>query len=153
MSDVTYQKPTARDVTFLIENLRESDRGELRASDKTPREAIETGIRAPGWVTVTLYKGVPVNIWGVAEVSGAFGGYGSPWMLGTPDLDKHRKRFWAESKRIVDAMAHDYRYLINHVWAGSEDSVAYLSKLGFQIEAPEVSAPKGELFHRFSMGW
>lgn len=152
MSEVAYRVPTSDDLRAVADNMRHDDVMEVRALGKeNMRAALFESERASVWSATVVWRQHPVGIVGVCETGTLISPVGVPWLLGTDGLYDMGRLFWTEAKRVVYAMSKDYISLVNYVWAGSETSVRFLSKLGFTIHAPVNVPPLGEPFHQFEM--
>lgn len=137
--DIEYRPPIDGDFAFLAERLRELDVKELRAGGRSDVEkALRDCAATPGWVATLVWKGEPAAILGLSRGKSTLAPYGVPWLLGTTSLYTMGRVFWTESKRVLYAMQEEYDVLQNYVWAGSEDSIRWLRKLGFQVDPPNA---------------
>jgi hypothetical protein len=116
---------------YIAENLREADRLELeRFYPWPPEEVIRRSILGAdmAWAGVNE-NNVPVSIWGVAT---AYLGYGVPWMLGTPLVDKYKRETLVFSKHFDRIITGRYRFLWNYVDATYKSALRWLRWLGYQ---------------------
>lgn len=89
-------------------------------------------------------------IMGVAPLS-VMSGIGSPWMMGTPLLDRHSRVLVRMTPSYIARMLRAFPHLVNFVHADNTTSVRWLRRLGFTMHAPEPYGQAGELFHKFEM--
>lgn len=151
-ADVLIQPTAPGDVEILIANLRESDRLECEAYGD--EEGIAPGIRRSVersthcW-TVWI-NGELAAILGVAPLN-LLTGLGSPWMLGTPVLDRHARVLVQQTPRYIETMREAFPHLVNFVHAKNTTSVRWLRRLGFTLYPPQPYGRLGEPFHPFEM--
>jgi len=93
VAEVTIFRATLADAEELYANLRPADRAECEAYGKP---SVEDGIQdsvkdSTGFCWTARREGELMAVFGVAPIAftGQWGGFGSPWMLGTPLLDRH----------------------------------------------------------------
>ena len=149
--DVEFRYATPDDVEELIANLREADRQELIASDGDPAEAVRRSVRESVWAVSCVIKGKLAAINGVAPIDGLLGSRGSPWMLGTPVIDRHPSVLVRASRWYVDVMLDQYPHLLNFMDARNTRSIRWLKGLGFTIHPAYVFNGRTHPFHLFEL--
>lgn len=138
-------------VKLIVNNLRESDVHEIRAMTPLPvQDALIAAIRGSRKAWAWVIDGEVVCIFGVAPLSMVTGS-GSPWMVATPDVYKHRLAFLRESRRWVRVMRSMFPLLWNCTAAGNKAGIEWLQWLGFNVKEPEPMGRFNEPFHRFEM--
>lgn len=138
-------------IQYIVDNMRPSDVEELEACGWPP-ESLHQFARESKAVALVEVGGVPCSLFGVAKVGTLLTFTWSPWMIGSTELNKHRRKLLTQSKRIVQTMQNEFGYLENWVYEGSAESVRYLEWLGFNIEPAEPYGPEGQRFHKFWKG-
>lgn len=134
---------------FIAEHAREDDVNELYAAARhTPLETMRIGMRH-GSALVGTADGVPVCMWGVSAP--LIGKAGSPWMVGTTELDKHAMAFLRRCRPQVVAMLADYDILQNYVDVRNRKAIIWLKWLGFSMDEAAPFGPFKLPFHRFEM--
>ncbi len=145
-------RPTRpEDVEALIANLRESDLIECIAYG---RDDIPAGIRSSVNRSVLCWTGLADGE--VASIMGCtplnmLAGIGSPWMLGTPLLDRHSRVLVRETPAYIARMLSIFPHLFNLVHVENTTSVRWLRRVGFTLHAPVPYGEMGEMFHPFEM--
>jgi len=97
-----------------------------------------------------LADGKLANMFGVSPIN-FVQGIGSPWMLATPEFDRHPRAVIRHCRRYIPPMLAVFPHLVNHVDARNVRSVAWLRWLGFEMHDPEPYGPYGVPFHKFEM--
>lgn len=98
-----------------------------------------------------LADGVPVCMFGVAPVIGAEG-VGTPWMIGSVDVERYQMAFLRRCKGRVTEMLQVFPVLENYVHKDNRRALEWLAWLGFDIEPlPVAMGPFGAAFCYFSM--
>ena len=142
------------DVDFIAENMRESDREELKAAGLTPTQSLHDGFSKSA-VCMTgevlnpeNLKMEPAVMFGVASFQPHVG---NPWMLCTDAISGLGLTIVKEARRWVSAMAETYPLLTNHVHGKNEFARRWIEVMGFDFpeEKPLVIAATGEEFLRF----
>ncbi len=142
---------TMDDALAVASRLRLADRHEVWAwGMMTPETAVLTCMRTADMAKVGLADGVPVCVFGVGPAS-ILSGIGSPWLLGTDDVDRHAVAFLRGSRVWLDQMLERYSRLANWVDCRNEVSIRWLSWLGFHMLEPEPFGPFALPFRRFTM--
>lgn len=149
--DVEFRLATPEDGQALLANLREADRQELIASDGDPERAILGSLHDSVWAVSTLINGEFACIHGLAPIDGLLGSRASPWMLGTPVIDKHPSVLVRASVWYRDVMLGQYPHLLNFVDARNTRSIRWLRRLGFTIHPAHVFGGRTHPFHLFEM--
>ena len=151
MADVLIRPTEPGDAARLSANLRPADLAECRAYGRTENTAaIESSVRRSLLCWTGLVDGELAAIFGVAPVD-LLGGIGSPWMLGTPVLDRHSRVLVAATPYYINRMLDAFPHLINCVHTKNHTSVRWLRRIGFTLhEAIPYGAP-GETFYPFEM--
>lgn len=148
---VEFVQPMQRHVLELAEHIRPADRVELAACGfDDPQRAIEASLAWSTHMVAAVAEGRCGAIMGVSPLS-MLEGRGSPWMLGTDLVVKHRRALMAHTPAYIRAMLHAYPHLVNYVHADNDVAVRWLRRAGFTLHAPEPYGTRGELFHRFEM--
>ena len=146
-----FRKPTDSDIRYVADHMRAADAREVKAShNSSPLGALRNSIRLSSHISCCLVNDVPVCIFGVTPWS-ILTGTASPWLLGTDEIQRHRKIFVTETRQGVKDMLTLYPYLVNWVHCDNVASISWLRGMGFQFDEPEPYGVRGELFRRFYM--
>jgi hypothetical protein len=150
-ADVLIVPTEPGDVADLIANLRPQDLAECQAYG---RPDIAAGIKASVKRSMLCWTGYVdgelAAILGVAPLD-ILNGIGSPWMLGTPVLDRHHRVLVRSTPEYIAKMLKAFPHLVNFVHAKNTTSVRWLRRLGFTLHAAQPFGPLGEPFHPFEM--
>lgn len=151
MADVLIRPTQPGDAAELAANLRPSDLAECRAYG---RPDIAAGIISSANRSMLCWTGLVdgelAAIIGVAPIS-VMSGIGSPWMLGTPVLDRHSRVLVRRTPEYIAKMLNAFPHLVNFVHAKNTTSVRWLRRLGFTLHAAQPYGALGEPFHPFEM--
>lgn len=133
----------------IARNLRAADRAELAALGREPLAALALSLRRSkrAW-TIMSPDGQPIAMFGVGDVN-ILAGVGSPWMLGTAEIERHVMIFLRHCPYWVGQLLEDYTVLRNCVDDRNRLSIRWLKWLGFTMSEPV--AFKGHLFRMFEM--
>lgn len=151
ITNVEIRKPTDRDIRILVENLRDSDKEEMKAyfnEDYTWQ--IKTSVKYSSDAWSVIVNGKLLFICGVGLTS-MIGSVGCPWLLGTTFIQDNKKEFFKQAQLILAEMKESYSVLENHVHAKNSAAVLFLRHLGFKLGEPEPYGANGDLFHPFVM--
>lgn len=151
MADVLIRPTQPGDAAELAANLRPSDLAECQAYG---REDIATGVIASADRSMLCWTafidGDLAAILGCAPIN-MLTGIGSPWMLGTPVLDRHQRVLVRETPEYIAKMLNAFPHLVNFVHAKNTTSVRWLRRLGFTLHPAQPYGALGEPFHYFEM--
>ena len=129
--------------------MRAADRAEIRASGNfDPEKGVRASINRAS-EAYALYAGDDLlAVFGVTDTKN---GWAVPWALTSVHVDRHRKAFWAVSKRAIAWFQRAYPSMVQMVHAPYTQSIGWLESLGFQVEPPIKFGVRDELFCRVSM--
>lgn len=151
MVDVLIRPTQPGDADTLFENLRPADLAECQAyGGGDIRAEIADSVHHSMLCWTGFVDGELAAVMGVRPLN-LFGGVGSPWMLGTPVLDRHARILVRETPDYIARMLRAFPHLINFVHAENTTSVRWLRRLGFTLHAPEPYGRLSALFHRFEL--
>jgi hypothetical protein len=149
--DVVIRPATVDDAAPLMENLRPSDVREVAAYGMSdPLRAATDSIRRSTLCWAALADGELAAVLGVSPVS-PLQGIGSPWMMGTPVLDRHVKHMLVRAPVCVERMLDAYPHLANFVYVENRSSIRWLKRLGFTLHPPVPFGALSKPFHPFEM--
>ena len=152
MDDYVFRAPTAEDVEYLADNLRQQDRDEVLAwSGRSNIAAIlhESITMSPLCVAVEKY-GRLLCIGGAARRS-LLSSVGTPWMLGTDELSNEGRLFVAHGRRCINELLTVFDGLENYVDARNLKSIVWLRRMGFAVHDPLPYGYAGLPFRRFTL--
>ena len=136
-------------IPCIAENMRESDRREVWASNRrTPLEALTLSLQHAELAFTAFIDGVPALMWGVGAPAGLLSVVGVPWFLGTDAIREVIRDFLKYSPRFVQMMQDRFPRLENHVHARNRLSIRWLTHCGFTLDS-EPTEINGEAFFKF----
>lgn len=139
------------DAARLFANLRPSDLTECQAYGQADIAAgIEASVRRSVLCWTALVDGEVAAILGVAPLN-ILTGMGSPWMLGTPLVDRYQRVLVRKTPEYIARMLKAFPHLVNFVHARNTTSVRWLRRLGFTLHEAVPFGPLGEPFHPFEL--
>lgn len=151
MAEIEIRPTRPEDVDALVDNLRASDLAECQAyGDRDIRGGIQSSVARSLLCWTGLADGEVGSIMGCAPIS-VVSGVGSPWMLGTPLLDKHSRILVRRTPEYIAQMLIAFPHLMNFVHARNKTSVRWLRALGFTLHDAVPYGARGELFHPFEL--
>ena len=151
MADVHIREAVLEDVDLLVANLRPADVREIAAYGyEDPAAPLRASVSTSLHCWSAFVDGELACIMGVTPLS-MLSGIGSPWMMGTPLLEKHARVLVRLTPGYIRRMLKAFPILTNHVHAENVTSVRWLRRLGFALSRPLPYGPTGALFHTFEM--
>ena len=142
---------TLSDMYYVVKNAREEDVIEVTASSgELTVESMEHAIEISSAAYTVYIKNseFPVGIMGVAPTGE---NSGSPWFIGTKELEGNDLTIIKSSKRIIEILSMGYKRLFNLVHCGSIKSIRWITYCGFILHDPIKAGVTGDLFFPFSM--
>lgn len=150
-ADVLIRPTEPGDAAELFANLRAADLAECQAYGHADLAAsLDACVRRSLLCWSGFVDGQLAAILGVAPLD-MLNGLGSPWMLGTPVLDKHSRVLVRATPVYIGRMLTAFPHLVNFVHAKNTTSVRWLRRLGFTLHDAVPYGPLGEPFHPFEM--
>ncbi len=151
MAKILIRPTEPGDAAELFANLRASDLAECEAyGPRGIAEGIASSVNRSVLCWSAFADGELGCIIGVAPIN-MLTGIGSPWMLGTPVLDKHQRVLVRRTPEYIAKMLNAFPHLVNFVHANNTTSVRWLRRLGFTLHAAQPYGALGEPFHPFEM--
>ncbi len=151
MIDARIVPATAAHIAEMLPHVRQADIEEFLAiNGSKPEQVLLTGLKISTFACAGLINGRVVTIFGVAPGS-MIGGTGTPWLVGTDDLERYQRTFLRRCRNVVNAMLSVYPYLENYVDERNHVAKAWLHWLGFRLEESAPFGVKGLNFHRFHL--
>lgn len=151
MAKIEVRETALQDVVSLALNLRASDADEIRAYGQTdPLKSLTSSAARSMLCWSAFADGELACVLGVAPLS-VVSGIGSPWMIGTPVLDRHQRVLIRRTPEYISKMLKAFPHLVNYVYAQNTTSVRWLRRLGFTLHDAEPYGALGEPFHKFEM--
>ena len=136
MAKLIVREATLEDALSLSHNLRPADLEELKASyQPDPLIRLTSGInysRAP--MTATNVDGLPVAMFGVIDHGDAI--HGLPWLLASPEIEKHKVDFLRKSREYVISFQKKYPVLATIVYEKNALHRKWLQWCGFKEDDP-----------------
>lgn len=149
MADIKIRLTIRGDAEILAANLRDADMAELQAAGfDEALYPIRQSVMRSTMCWTALVDGELACIFGVTW-SGP--DTGSPWMLGTPVVDRHSRVLVRRTPHYIAFMLQAFSNLRNFVHAENIASVRWLRRMGFTLAEPQPYGPRGALFHPFEM--
>lgn len=142
MTVLTFHPPTPDRIAYIADHLRAIERVELAVTDpdRTPLEALQTGVRASRWTIVAAVDGRPTAAYGVSPTLSP--GLGCPWLLATDDLQQIvRREFVTRCRAEVRLMQQHFLGLANRVHRDNVLAIRWLRWLGFTVDETRPDGP------------
>lgn len=140
------------DIAPIVANIREDDRRECMAQTLLqPADALAFVMRSAVRAWVGLVDGQHACIFGVSRSSLSTLEWGTPWLIGTPLIERHERAFLRRNKAYISEFKTIFPKMENWVDMRNEKAVRWLAWLGFKIHDAEPHGPLGRLFHRFTL--
>lgn len=123
-------------VEYIAPRLREADVVEIeRATGKDPESVLFASYARSLRKFTPVVDGDPVGMFGVVP-QGLMSGVGVPWLLVTPEAEKHWLAFGRISLHAIQVLRFGFEKLENWVDVDNTVAIAWLKWLDFKI-APE----------------
>lgn len=151
MAEVLIRPTEPGDAAHLFARLRPADVAECEAYGHADlAAALEANVRRSILCWSGFVDGELAAILGVVPVN-VLAGIGSPWMLGTPVLDRHSRVLIRRTPEYIARMLLAFPRLVNFVHARNTTSVRWLKRLGFTLHEAVPYGPLSKPFHPFEL--
>lgn len=135
---------------FVASHLRQADINEIAVlGGADPYVATMKSWEHSTLAWAALIGDKPIAVFGVYPTS-ALTGLGCPWLLGTDDTARVKRRFLTETGPYMAEMLAIFPRLRNFVDAANTQSINWLKWLGFTVDEGFPNA-RGELIRGFHM--
>lgn len=136
-------------IKILHENLRQSDIDEVKASSGPDiLKSITRSVNISDESCAVSVDGELLFIVGVVKDS-LLTRSGTPWLLGTDSISKHKQIFLKVTYRILKYFQSNYSELSNYVDVRNQTSIRWLDFLGFEFCDPEKHGYEEKEFMKF----
>ena len=128
-----YIRPSKKEDCYtLSKTLRECDVQEIFASSGSNpvQSLVKSYICSQKHCYSIMLDGEVVGMFGINKVNK---NVGSPWLLGSDNLTKHKFKFYKLSKSYLSKFMEEYNVLFNYVDQRNSQSKRWLKGLGFQF--------------------
>lgn len=146
MRKVEIVQATKEHIAFVAQHMRQTDIDELQAAGTEPYPALYFGMLTSEECYAALIDSVPVCIFGIRIETWK---WNIPWLLGTDEVDRSKKVFMKESRRLFAELSGRYPNMRNMVDARNVKSIAWLKWLGFEFGEPIAHKASGLPFFPF----
>lgn len=145
---VSILKATLEHVKEIAPVIREADKNEVfAASSLDVEKALTQSIDVNGYHYSGFVDGKLICIFGIARIENI----GVPYLLGTDEIEKHKRIVAVYSKGFIDKYKREFDYMVNFVDARNELAIKWLKWLGFTIHEAQSFGYLGLPFHKFDM--
>lgn len=117
---------------------------------RKPREALRLALATSLWTLTAMVDGRPEAMFGLFPRS-VVEGVGVPWFLGTDEVYRHPREWFATAPGVLSLMHDSFRRLENVMSADNVQARAILSRLGFAF-GDDVTRIRGVDFVSFWRG-
>lgn len=151
MADVT-RPATVADAAAIAPRLRQADVDECDALVGPGRvlEMARATVAASPLALAWEHDGEVIALFGVAGT--LLDTTGTPWMIGTPLLDRQGRALIHLAPSYIRQMLELFPNLINVVDVRNTRSIRWLKRMGFDFQPAVPVGPAGAPFYPFSMG-
>ena len=152
MRSVTILPATDAHAVALAPCLRAADLAEVRASSgREPLAALRYSLGCSSHAVAAVDDlGRVICMFGVGS-SDIMSGIGSPWLLGSDLIVKHRRQFARQCRDYLALMLDAYPVLENAVDARHVEAIRWLQWMGFVVGPAVPIGRKGAMFRPFEM--
>ncbi|WP_319780303.1 hypothetical protein [Maridesulfovibrio sp.] len=138
--------PTFEDVDFLAANIRESDRQDLEGlhAGKSLRDIILTDVEYSRLVYGLYRDGRIQGIFGIIPIAQ---GIGSPWVVGSAEVDEAPLAHARASRRLLDMLQRTFPVIETWICARNSKSVSWHKWCGFEFYKEKIRLGRDEYYH------
>ena len=146
-SVLTLGVPAVEEVKFMASNIRQSDRADMEglSLDKTIHEMISGEMESSRAVYGLYMGGIIHGLFGV--IPSGLRGVGTPWLVGTVEVDKNPLPFARVSKLLLDMLQVEFPVFVTWVCGRNKKSMLWHRWCGFKFEKEQVRLGRDLYFH------
>lgn len=143
---ITLGVPALCDVEFVACNLRESDRQDmgLLHPGKSARDIIMGDVEYSAFVYGLYRDGRILALFGAIPLAP---GVGTPWVVGTGEVDEAPLPFARASHRLLSMLQSGFPVLDTWICSRNSKSVRWHQWCGFEFEKEKVRMGRADYFH------
>lgn len=132
-SRLKFRNSKLSEVFNLAPRLREDDKRECLALNRTPMQALRDGVRK-SYFCRSIYNedNLLIGIMG-ANIKGMPKGYATIWFLGSNESENYPLSFVREGKKLIKEVLKEYS-IINYVYSENKSHIEYLKRIGLTVE-------------------
>ena len=145
-AELTLGIPTLREIRFVAAAVRDSDRKDMEGLH--PESQIENIIMHD-----VRYSKVVYGLYVDGKIHGVLGviplnipGTGTPWVVGTSDVDKSPVPFARASRKILNILQNSFPVLDTWVCAQNSKSIKWHRWCGFKFQKEKVRMGRDEYY-------
>ncbi|SDL07878.1 hypothetical protein SAMN05660337_2005 [Maridesulfovibrio ferrireducens] len=144
---ITLGVPTVSHIEFMAEEIRQSDRQDIEglSADSSVFEVIMRDVEKSKLV-YALYLGEnPYAVFGV--IPGAVSGTGTPWVVGTKNVDKNPLPFARASLSLLEMLQKEFLVFETFVCTQNRKSILWHRWCGFKFYDEKIKLGR-DLYYR-----
>lgn len=147
ISKLTLGVPVVKDIEFIAENIRQSDRQDISGlfPDKLILDVIMKDVENSKFVYALYLGEVPYAVFGV--VAGRASGVGTPWVVGTKSVDRNSFPFVRASLPLLEMLQEDFPVFETFVCAQNRKSIHWHRWCGFNFGDAKIKIGR-DLYYR-----
>lgn len=147
---IIVRKLKKADVYKMIHSMREADRQEILAQDRSIKDSLMYGFNNSDKAFAGFINGELACIFGVGRVT-LLSNRGVVWFVATPVIEHNQMAFLRVCRRYYAEMCYGYSRMFNYVDARNTLAINWLKWLGFKFEEAEPMGINKIPFHKFEM--
>lgn len=148
---IEYRQATLEDARLVVPLMRQVDKNQIIALGEPVESTVASAIHmSAGDAWVAYFDDQLAAIWGIVPCS-LVTGAAIPWLLTTKIVEKSRKTFFKESRRLMQLLARHYGRLENMIDVNHKASLRWARRVGFSVGEPAPVGPRGALFCKISL--
>lgn len=152
MAEIRYRIPTADDLIYIADHLKDNDYREVVGlvgkGVAAIRQELLDSARQSCFMRTCLIDGEPVAAFGIVRTN-PFRKEGIVWLLTTPRTLEHKIFVGRKTKQAMQGFLTEWERLYNFVDAGNELSIKWLKWLGAAVYPAEETGIFGCKYHYF----
>lgn len=139
------------DAMYLAPKLRAIDNLEVRATGRTPYEALKAGFDLPNSKVMSGLNTDEQVVFMCGSVQCPNNTEaGIVWMLASDELEDTKKDFLKLCEPTIKSLCEGYKYVYNFVHVTNEKSIRWLKWNGFTVDTENTYEQGGEDFYLLS---
>lgn len=136
------------EVFNLAPRLREDDKKECQALDRTGVQALRDGVKN-SFYKKSIYNenGLLIGMMGATTKYLPLG-YAAIWFLGSDESENYPISFVKEGKKLIKEILKNYS-ILNYVYSENRTHIEYLKRIGLIVDEEKPTLLKNGVFYPF----
>lgn len=139
MNKLVRKKINKKDLLYILQNLRDEDKEEIKLSfgEDYIKNELKSIMKTKALLAVDSVTGKPILVYGITPLQNKKSAL--IFMLSTNDIVNYKHSFFIELKKEIKKIDNNYYYLCNIIYKKNFLAKKWLKKFGFKFDISNLS--------------